>query len=259
VTICAFLEWPEGLEPRGAAWSTLCDQIRSARPDILITNEMPFGRWLANTPVFDKKTAGASIALHDRGVEALRELNVPAIISSRPVWEGNRLANEAFVLEAGRVRTLHRKQLFPEEPGWYEASWFQGDTSGFAVHDVADLKVGVLLCTELMFNEHARRYGRAGADLIVVPRATSPSQEKWAVAGAMGAIVSGCYVLSSNRAGISTGSPRFGGRGLAFAPDGTLLAETSSERTLAVVDVDATVSRHQKSQYPCNVIERTCP
>ncbi|MET2831547.1 carbon-nitrogen hydrolase family protein [Mesorhizobium shangrilense] len=256
MTTCAFVEWPEGLEPRGLLWEALRQQVAAARPDILVTNEMPFGPWLASERPFDADAAARGVTLHEHGLEALRGLGVPAVISSRPVWQSERLANEAFVLEAGDISVLHRKQLFPEEPGWYEASWFRGDNSGFAVHDIAGLKVGVLLCTELMFNEHARGYGRAGGDLIVVPRATSTSQEKWAVAGAMGAIVSGCYVVSSNRSGASANSPRFGGRGLAFAPDGTLLADTSSDGTLAVVDLDAGVSQRQKSEYPCNVVER---
>jgi N-carbamoylputrescine amidase len=80
--------------------------------------------------------------------------------------------NEAVALEQGVLRPLHRKQFFPNEDGWYEANWFAADASGFAVHEVAGLKIGVLLCTEVMFNEYARRYGRAGAELIVVPRAT---------------------------------------------------------------------------------------
>lgn len=256
MTICAFVEWPEGLEPHGPAWDAVRRQVEVARPDILVTNEMPFGPWLASDGLFDADAAARNVALHEDGLEALRGLGVPAIISSRPVWQRDRLANEAFVIEAGDINILHRKQFFPEEPGWYEASWFQGDTSGFAVHEVAGLKVGVLLCTELMFNEHARRYGRAGADLIVVPRATSTSQDQWVTAGAMGAIVSGCYVVSSNRSGASAKSPQFGGRGLAFAPDGTLLADTSSGKTLAILDLDAAVSQRQKSDYPCNVVEQ---
>lgn len=109
--------------------------------------------------------------------------------------------NEAFSIEGERIKILHRKQFFPNEAGWYEGIWFHSDDSGFVIHEVAGLKIGILLCTELMFNEHARHYGRAGADLIVVPRATRQSQEKWVTAGSMAAIVSGSYVVSSNRVG----------------------------------------------------------
>jgi hypothetical protein len=45
-------------------------------------------------------------------VEALRALNVPVVISTRPVIEGDRLTNEAFVLERGHFRFLHQKHFF---------------------------------------------------------------------------------------------------------------------------------------------------
>lgn len=252
---CAFVEWPEGLEPAGQQWDILSRQVRDARPDILVTNEMPFGSWIASARQFDEDAARRSVALHEQGLVALRALGVPAIISSRPVPFAGRLANEAFVLEGDQVRTLHRKQFFPEEEGWYEATWYGGDGSGFVASDVAGVKVGVLLCTELMFNEHARHYGRSGAELIVVPRATELSHEKWETAAAMAAIVSGGYVLSSNRVGKSEHSPAFGGRGLAYAPDGSRLAQTSAENPLVVVEIDPELSRRQKAEYPCYVAE----
>ena len=126
-----------------------------------------------------------SLRAHEKGLEGLIDLALPAIISSRPVWNGKRLANEAFVLENGVVRPLHRKQYFPNEPGWFESEWYSGDRSGFEVAEVLGIKVGVLLCTEAMFNERARAYGRQGASLIVIPRASGvnmgpgKSRERW--------------------------------------------------------------------------------
>jgi len=259
MTICALVEWPEGLEPIGDRWDALRRQVEAARPDILVTNEMPFGPWLANADRFDAAAARRSVVLHESGLEALSTLGVPAVISSRPVWAGDLLANEAFVLEGGLIRPLHRKQFFPEEAGWFEATWFKGDAAGFNVHDIVGVKVGILLCTELMFNEHARRYGRARAELIAVPRTTAQAHRNWETAGAMAAIVSGSYVVSSNRTGSSGDGATFGGRGFAFAPDGALIAETSAETHLVVIDLDREVSRRQKGEYPCYVPEGVFP
>ncbi|OWJ69099.1 carbon-nitrogen hydrolase family protein [Inquilinus limosus] len=252
---CAFVEWLDGLEPYGAQWNALRRQIEALRPHILVTNEMPFGPWLAAVDRFDTEAARRSVSLHERAIDALAAIGVPIVISSRPVWTGDRLANEAFALADGRITPLHRKQYFPEETGWYEATWFRGDSDGFAVHDVAGLKVGVLLCTELMFNERARRYGRAGAELIVVPRATGLANANWLTAGAMAAIVSGSYVVSSNRVGGGADGPTFGGRGFAFAPDGNLLAETSAAEPVKIVVLDVAAARRQKAEYPCYVAD----
>ena len=257
MTRCAFLEWPEGLLPTSTAWDALRRQVVAAQADILITNEMPFGDWLPSAERLDRAAASKWIEQHDAGLAALSALGVPAVISSRPAWSGDRLVNEAFVLEGGKVRALHRKQFFPNEAGWYEANWFMADDSGFVLHDVAGLKTGVLLCTELMFNEYARHYGRAGADLIVVPRATGHDDHQWLTAGAMAAIVSGSYVISSNRVGRSAASPGFGGHGFACGPDGQILAKTSAEHPLMVIEVDAKMARRQKAEYPCYVIDKT--
>ena len=69
----------------------------------------------------------------------------------------------------------------------------------------------------------------------------------------MAAIVSGAYVITSNRVGRAASGPTFGGRGLAFAPDGTLIAETSLGRPLEVIDVDVDIARRQKAFYPCYI------
>ena len=252
---CAFVEAPEGLEPESREWEELARHVAAVKPDILVMNEMPFGSWLAGHASYDPSLAERSIALHDAGAAALASLDVPAIISSRPVAYEGRLVNEAFAIENGQLRALHRKQYFPEELGWHEAAWFHRDGSGFDLHEICGLKIGVLLCTELMFNEHARRYGRAGADLIVVPRATGQALETWSTAAAMAAIVSGSYVVSSNRAGGSSSGPTFGGSGFAYGPRGNRIAQTSRAAPVLAIDIDVDEVRLQQLEYPCYVAE----
>lgn len=251
----AFVEWPEDLSPDSSQWSELKDAALAARPDILVTNELPFGPWLAESATFSSEGADLSGAAHERGIKALIALNLPAVISSRPVWNGKRLANEAFVLQAGSVRPLHRKQYFPNEPGWFESNWYAGDDSGFAIAEILGIKVGVLLCTEVMFNERARAYGRQGASLIVVPRASGLNLDSWKIAGAMASLVSGAYVVSSNRAGVSRSGTRFGGGGYAYAPHGRLLAETSSENRVQTLELDPEACKLAQREYPCYVPE----
>ncbi|MNT21484.1 hypothetical protein D3C72_1568250 [compost metagenome] len=106
-----------------------------------------------------------------------------------------------------------------------------------------------------MFNERARRYGRDGAELIVAPRASGASVRRWLTAGAMAALVSGCYVVSSNRAGRTAQGQVFGGTAFAFQPDGEPLAQSTDTESIVAVDVDPARSRAQQSLYPCYVRE----
>ena len=251
----AYVEWPEALSTTDAQWNELKDQVNGARPDILITNELPFGPWIADREVFSEDEANLSVRAHEKGIEGLIELAVPAVISSRPVWSGKRLANEAFVLENGVVRPLHRKQYFPNEPGWYESNWYGGDGSGFDVAEIMGIKVGVLLCTDAMFNERARAYGRQGASLIVIPRASGMNIESWKIAGAMASLVSGAYVLSSNRTGCSRGGTRFGGGGYAYAPQGRLLGVTDAVNPVQMLELDLEIAAAAQREYPCYVAE----
>jgi N-carbamoylputrescine amidase len=107
-----------------------------------------------------------------------------------------------------------------------------------------------------MFNEHARRYGRAGAHVLLVPRAAgAASLRRWLVAARMAAIVSGAYVLSSNRAGVDSRGQAFGGAGWIVDPFGDLVAETSPAAPLAVHEIDIALVRQAQSEYPCYVKE----
>jgi len=251
----AFVEWPEGLATEGAEWSLLKGAIFAAGPDVLVTNELPFGAWLADSPTFSEHEAQRSIREHEDGLTGLMDLGLPAVISSRPVWNGKRLVNEAFALENGVVRPLHRKQYFPSEPGWFETAWYAGDDSGFRAAEVCGLRVGLLLCTEAMFNERARAYGREGASLLVIPRATGTEIETWRISAAMASVVSGAYVVSSNRVGHSKSGTHFGGGGFAYAPGGRMLALTNSTNPVQVFDLDTKLVESAQQSYPCYVPE----
>lgn len=248
-----FVEWPEALEPLGSEWIKLADLVAGVHIDLLVTNELPFGRWIAADAAFDRQVAQASIDVHRAGLDSLSKLDVPAILSSRPVWADDRLANEAFVMERGTLRRLQRKRYFPSEPDWFEANWYSADGNRFEAAGISGVRPGVLLCTDAMFNEHARHYGRQGADLIAMPRAAGVSIDNWLAAGKMAAIVSGSYVVSSNRVGRLREGVTFGGAGFAYHPDGSLLAVTSAIEPLLVIDVDPAVSARQRRSYPCYV------
>ena len=253
-----YVQWPATLEPDSPIFAQIAGQIRESRPDVLVTNEMPFGGWVWTVPRFDRAVAEHSVALHGEatGLAALRALGVPIVISSRPVWAGERVSNEAFALVDGAYVTLHHKHYFPEEAGWFEATWFRTKAPGFEVHDLAGLRVGVLLCTEAMFNERARAYGRAGADLIVVPRAGGGASPRWSAACAMAAVASGAYVVSSNRVGVSLrGDADFGGDGMAFGPDGGPLGMTSTAMPMATLELSLAEAAAAKRAYPCYVSE----
>ena len=251
----AVCQLPNNLSVQHPAWHDLLARIEQEQPDLAILNEMPFGDWLAGRAVFDPGLAAASVNVHKCALSALQKMPC-AVLSSRPVAGPHTLSNEAFLVAGGTYQVLHHKHYFPQEDGFYEDSWFAPQRSGFEVLEYCGLRLGVLLCTELMFTEWARHYRRQGAHVIVVPRASGTSMRNWHAAAAMAAIVSGCYVLSSNRAAtVGDSESNFGGRGFVYAPGGELLVETSLTTPFACVEIDFACIADAQENYPCYVPE----
>jgi len=92
--------------------------------------------------------------------------------------------------------------------------------------------------------------------LIVSPRATETASLDMFLAGArVAALVSGCFVLSSNRVGNTPGEATFGGQGWVVGPDGDVLALTSAEHPFVTVAIDLGAADQAKSTYPRDVLE----
>ena len=252
VSVC---QLPTNLSPGHPAWRELVRHIESERPDIALLNEMPFGPWIASEATFEEDLAAASIAAHESALQALRALPA-AVISSRPIRGAHKLINEAFLLADGVYQPIHHKHYFPEEAGFFEETWFAPERPGFDVVEYRGIRIGVLLCTELMFTEWARHYRRQGAHVIAAPRASGADMSHWHAAAQMAAIVSGCYVISSNRVSDSPDSrPHFGGRGFVYSPTGELWAETSQAMPLLCANLELALVADAQRSYPCNVRE----
>lgn len=251
-------ELPDRLTPGCDAWRALQREIEAERPDLLLLNEMPFGAWVAAAASYDERAAADTVAAHAAAMPALRALPA-AVLTSRPIRARHRLANEAFLLAGGTARPFHQKQYFPQEAGYFEAEWFAPERRGFDVIEHDGVRIGALLCTELMFTEWARRYRRQGAHLIVAPRASGTDMQHWEAAARMAAIMSGCYVASSNRVSRATDAQAFGGRGFVYAPTGELLCETSAAAPLRCVALDFDAVAAAQQRYPCTVRELDAP
>ena len=258
ITVCEL--HPEML-PGSEDWKACVSRVRREEPDVLLLNEMPFGPWIAAGEQPDRSLIAQSQRLHQQGIADLHELGVPTVLGTRAADHGGRNVNEAFIwTEEKGVVGVHTKQYFPDEGGFYEARWFEAGDRHFRTANASALRVGFLICSEVMFNEHARHYGRRGAHLIAVPRATpGGSLGRWLVALRMAAIVSGCYVASSNRGGTDSKGQRFGGCGWIVDPNGEVVAQTSAATPLASYDLDFDFAARAQREYPCYIPELVGP
>lgn len=248
VTVCELRTSPDAL---AADWAELVAHVDAERSDLVVLPELGFAPWFAAERPFDESAWAAAVAAHERWLQRLGELNT-AVVGTRPVDRPAGRRNEAYAADASHLLVpLHDKSYLPDEPGFWEASWYGPGDGDYAVTEIAGARAGVLVCTEMWFLEHARELGRAGSQLIATPRCTPvESLDKWLAGGRTCAVVSGAWSLSSNSA-----EAEHGGLGWVIEPEGDVVAITSRERPLVTVDINLEQADAAKSRYPRYVPE----
>jgi N-carbamoylputrescine amidase len=229
------------------------------QPELLLLPELPFCQWIASEKNINDGAKIQSIALHEQWLGRLDELNAKYIVYTRPVIAGDKFFNTAFVYQKGAGHTkLHTKTYFPEEPHFWEETWYDAEEGKpFEALQLDGFKIGAMLCTEMWFTQYARQYGEQDVDILVCPRATGKgSVPQWVRCGQTLAIISGAYCLSSNKSGAGTNGFQWGGNGFIAQPmDGELLGVTTADGKFVTREIDLGRSKGAKVDYPLYVKE----
>lgn len=237
-------------------WRELQIYLTQNKTDLLLLPEMPFYSWFVNQKEVSIKVQQESVEQHLFWMKEVEKLEAKYIIYSAPEIVGTKFYNTAFVFQRGKGhRRIHTKAFFPEEDHFWEESWFdKEDNISFDAVQLDELKIGVLMCTELWFTEKARQYGKQDVDVLLCPRATGKSSvDQWLTIGRASAIISGTYCLSSNRSGWGEDFD-WGGAGWIIEPvTGNLLESTTPERKFATHCIDVKRSVQAKKEYPLYV------
>ena len=244
-------QMPDDRERFAGAWEELGRHIKKEGADMVLLPEMPFYYWFCAGPKFDQTIWDDAVKEHRAWIRRLPELGAPVVFASSPVERSARRLNEGFVWEGKVPDGVHHKRYLPNEPGFYEARWYEGGSRPFAPFEVSGWKAGFMICSDLWSMANARSYGREGVQLLLVPRATgSPDAgSRWVAGGRVAAVLAGAYCASSNRRG-ERGEAAFGGHGWVIDPDGDVLALTTDEKPFATVAIDKASSDKAKGTYP---------
>jgi N-carbamoylputrescine amidase len=182
-------------------------------------------------------------------------LRVAHVVGTRPITIDDRRFNQGFFWSAsGELAPLRRKFYLPDEPGNWEARWFDRGDSHFTEYHAGAWSFGLNICTELWAVETYAAYAARGVQVILSPRATAAATtNKWLSIGVVAAVRSGAFSLSSNRVD-PTGA--CGGVGWIIDPAGCILALTTPETPFATVDIELSAASAAKHQYPRYVFGR---
>jgi predicted amidohydrolase len=254
VTVVQLPDNPTALE---AAFAELTRHTKAEGSDLVLLPEMPFYPWVGHTDKVDPAEWQAAVDAHDEWLGRLAALGADVVLGTRPVLEKDTPHNDAFVWQPGDGASFaHRKYYLPNEPGFWEATWYRRAASPkFEAVQAGDVKVGFMICSDLWFGEHARGYARQGIHILANPRATErASLDKWLAGGRTLAVMAGAYCISSNHSGEYEGV-HFAGGGWVIDPNGVVLATTSDAQPFVTVEIYPARADAAKKTYPRDVLE----
>jgi len=257
-TVCELPHPPALLDP---AWAALCAHTRAERSELVLLPEFAFVEPVWETLPMDLARWDAAVALSDAWQARLHELGADWVVGARPVTEDGRRFNEGFAWSReGGYTSLRRKFHLPDEPGGWEARWFERGDAAFPRFLAGPLAFGLNICSELWaldtYGLYAERAAQGAVQAILSPRATAAATTaKWLAVGTVAAVRTGAFSLSSNRVDAAAGT--YGGAGWVISPDGVLLARTTAEQPFCTVDLDLQAVTDAQATYPRYVFSAT--
>ena len=161
----------------------LSQDIQENDSNFLLLPEMGFADWLAAEATPSEASWKKAVLDHEIRIAKLGTLGAKAVLGTRPIvnTQGSR-RNEAYIWAADTKAAsgLRQKYYLPDEPGYWEHSWYDRGLKSFDTGRALGMRLGVQICTEMWFFEWSRHYGASRADLLCVPRATPHgSVDKW--------------------------------------------------------------------------------
>lgn len=249
VTVCELPHEPAAL---AVAWRALCEHSSHHRSELVLLPEFAMVDAVWEGERFDLARWAAAESTSDAWLERLPELCATYVVGTRPRCVDVRRFNEGYIWSrAVGVVPLRRKSFLPNEPGGWEARWFDRGDRSFPAFRAGAFSFGLNICTELWALETYATYAARGVQIILSPRATAAATTaKWMAVGVVAAVRSGAFSMSSNRV---DASGAYGGTGWIISPEGELLARTTREAPFATIEIDLAASVAAREGYPCNV------
>ncbi|HEU4400957.1 MAG TPA: nitrilase-related carbon-nitrogen hydrolase, partial [Candidatus Polarisedimenticolia bacterium] len=172
---------------------------------------------------------------------------------------GHRYHNSAVLLEAGRVRHVHRKVYLPTYGMFDEGRYFAAGDRLEAFPATLG-RLGMLICEDLWHTSSALVLAQDGADYILAlsngptqgvdAHAGLSNQATWRDVVKVTAQLQTVFVAWVNRVGFEDGV-NFGGGSCVVDPFGRTLAEGKLlEEDLVVCDLERSTLRHARTVFP---------
>ncbi len=218
--------------------------------DLAVLPELPLNAWRPSTKDAVEEDAEPMDGERARAqAEAAAEAGIGLVGGIIHRGGDGRRTSRALVFDReGSIVSTYEKLHLPEEPGFWETSHYEPGTEAPQRIDAFGLPVGVQICSDNNRPEGSHLLGAAGAQAVLIPRATEEkTYQRWKIVFRANALTSCLYVLSVNRPHPEDGV-LIGGPSVAVDPNGEVLVETTD--ALAVVTLESTVVERARRAYP---------
>jgi deaminated glutathione amidase len=255
--------------------------MRVALCQIPISSDPAVNLGRAKAALGDAAAAGAELAVFPEGTQArfgsdLRAAAEPtdgafcsglaaaasdhAIAVVAGIFEpgpGGRVYNTAVAFDAsGQLVAAYRKIHLFDALGQFESENVAPGSEP-VVADLGGLRVGIQICYDIRFPEHARALTARGADLIVVPAGWAAGlfkEEHWVTLVRARAIENTVWVAAADQVPDpmepDTRAPTGSGRSMLVDPMGTVRLDLGPRPGIAVGDVDTAVTAEVRAVLP---------
>ena len=197
-------------------------QLAKEGAELVVLPELPFQDWHPAMAAGSARPHGPQDLLQQQA-ELARGAGVALLGGG---WVGRQ--NLACLWDAeGRLCLQYAKMHLPQEPGFWEADYFDPGTEGPGVCDDLGFPLGVQICSDIQRPFGASYLMAEGCGAILAPRATErDTYEQWRRVYQVMARLHSTYVLSVNRPVPEHNVP-LGGPSLVVDPTGEVVAEAA--------------------------------
>ncbi len=185
--------------------------------------------------------------------EKAKQLSLATVINMYELAAPGEYYDCSPVIDAdGALLGISRMMHIAELPNYNEKFYYWEGNTGFPVFQAGGAKIGIAICYDRHFPEQMRALTLGGAEIILVPTATSTPALKhiWHVEMQAASIANQVFVALNNRAG-TEGEMTFFGRSFVVNPRGEVIAQAKeNEEDLLVVELDLSLIEQTRRDLP---------
>src|SRR5919112_589663 len=189
--------------------------------------------------------------------EVARERRIVVHIGSIAVRVGDKIANRAFVIDAGGdvVASYDKIHLFdvdlPNGESWRESATYTGGERAILGQTPWGL-LGLTICYDVRFPALYRALAEGGASFLSAPACFTKQtgEAHWHVLHRARAIETGSFMISAAQGGLHEDGRETFGHSLIIDPWGRVLAEGGTEPGVVLAEIDMSLVAEARARIP---------